>query len=109
MPSQRFRFEQYITYLNQNGFDCTQSYIISSEDDPVFYGAGNYWGKFKILWKSFWKRLSESASNEYDLVFIQRECFMLGTTLFEKRFANKTKVIFDFDDSIWLQFVFRAL
>lgn len=105
-PSQRFRFEQYLGFLSTNGYSCEFSYLISENDDKIFYGSGNYLGKFGILWRSFWKRWKESKNaDQYDLIFVQRECFMLGTTFFEKRFASKSKMIFDFDDSIWLQFV----
>ncbi|MFN7013942.1 MAG: glycosyltransferase family 4 protein [Bacteroidia bacterium] len=49
------------------------------------------------------------TSNKYDIIFIQRECFMLGTSFFEKQFAkSRAKIIFDFDDSIWLQNVSEA-
>jgi len=47
-------------------------------------------------------------ASRYDIVFVQREAFMLGTTFFEKHFAKKTRLIFDFDDSIWLQNVSNA-
>ncbi|HRN49599.1 MAG TPA: glycosyltransferase family 4 protein, partial [Niabella sp.] len=43
-----------------------------------------------------------------DIVFVQRECFMLGTSFFERRFSKRAKLIFDFDDSIWLQNVSEA-
>jgi glycosyltransferase involved in cell wall biosynthesis len=104
-PSQRFRFEQYIDYLRENGFDSDYSYLISAEDDKVLYGAGNYLGKLGIFVKSTAKRLSNVLNlGKYDIVFIQREAFMLGTTIFERLFAkSKAKVVFDFDDSIWMQ------
>ncbi|MBF9223812.1 glycosyltransferase family 4 protein [Hymenobacter ruricola] len=102
-PSQRFRFEQYIDYLRENGFDSDYSYLISAEDDKVLYSPGNYFGKLKIFLKSAAKRLGNVLDlGKYDIVFIQREAFMIGTTLFEKLFAkSKAKVVFDFDDSIW--------
>ena len=102
-PSQRFRFEQYLDYLRQNGFDSDYSYLIDAADDKVLYSPGNYLGKLGIFLKSSAKRLGNVLSlGKYDIVFIQREAFMLGTTLFEKLFARSSaKVVFDFDDSIW--------
>ena len=102
-PSQRFRFEQYLNILEENGFICSFSYLINEEDDPVFYGNGNFASKLRILLQSLAQRWKEIRfSDYYDLVFVQRECFMLGTSFFEKLFARKSKMIFDFDDSIWL-------
>lgn len=105
-PSQRFRFEQYMEYLKEKGFDYEFSYLIRPEDDKIFYGKGNYWKKLGILWRSIRRRWAETRrAKEYDIVFVQRECFMLGSTFFEKRFSKRSKMIFDFDDSIWLQVV----
>ncbi len=108
-PSQRYRFEQYLDYLGKNGFECHYSWLISGKDDRTFYAPGKVAGKAVILFKSVIKRLNEifRASN-YDVIFIQRECFMLGTAFFEKQFAKKTRLIFDFDDSIWLTRVSKA-
>jgi glycosyltransferase involved in cell wall biosynthesis len=41
-------------------------------------------------------------AKEYDIIFIQREAFMTGSSFFEKLFSrSKAKVVFDFDDAIW--------
>jgi len=101
-PSQRFRFEQYINFLEKNGFQCDHSYLLNEKDDTSYYQKGNYFRKFFIVIKSIWKRFNEIISNNYDIVFVQRECFMLGTAFFEKKFSSKAKMIFDFDDSIWI-------
>lgn len=102
-PSQRFRFEQYITALEQAGFQCTFSYLLNQSDDKHFYTPGNYLQKGGILLKSIWKRLREIVGKKHDIVFVQREAFMLGTAFFEKQFSKRSKVVFDFDDSIWIQ------
>lgn len=109
-PSQRFRFEQYLEFLKQNGYDYDFSFLISPEDDKVFYSPGNLLTKGIIFLKCFTKRLGDvMKANSYDIIFIQREAFMTGTTFFEKQFArSKAKVIFDFDDSIWMQNVSDA-
>jgi hypothetical protein len=47
--------------------------------------------------------------NRYDIIFIFRDALMTGSTFFEKRFSHsKAKIIFDFDDAIWLQNVSEA-
>jgi glycosyltransferase involved in cell wall biosynthesis len=109
-PSQRFRYEQYLDYLNENGFTHEFSYIINATDDKKFYGAGNYLSKLQILTKSFFIRFQDIIhANNYDIIFVQREALMLGTAFFEKMYAkSKAKLVFDFDDSIWLHTVSDA-
>ena len=103
-PGQRFRFEEYWNYFEQNGYQCELSYIISEEDDKYLYDKGNYFRKFGILIKSISKRYSDIRhADEYDIIFIHREGFLLGSTFFERGFRkSKAKLIFDFDDSIFL-------
>ena len=103
-PSQRYRFEQYIPFLEQHGFQCHLSYIISEEDDTVFYSEGNTFKKLWILIKAILHRIKDTFSyNKYDIVFVQREAIMIGSSYFEKRIKRSlAKYIFDFDDSIWL-------
>ena len=103
-PSQRYRFEQYLDHLQQEGYATDYSYLLNARDDKAFYAPGRYFAKFGILVKSVLHRLRETFfAKRPDIVYVQRECFMLGTAFFEKRFARRSRMIFDFDDSIWLQ------
>jgi glycosyltransferase involved in cell wall biosynthesis len=109
-PSQRFRYEQYLQYLAENGFEHDFSYLLNEVDDKAFYSKGNYLKKLQILLKSIEIRLFDIVvANRYDIILVQREAFMLGTAIFEKLYArSKAKLIFDFDDSIWLHNVSEA-
>ena len=109
-PSQRFRFEQYLPYLEENGFECSHFFLLDDKADNTFYSHGKIISKLVLALKSAHKlfKLSREANN-YDFIFVQRECFMLGTSYFEKRFSrSKAKLIYDFDDSIWLLDVSNA-
>jgi glycosyltransferase involved in cell wall biosynthesis len=103
-PSQRYRFEQYFEFLRSQGYTCELSYIIDETDDKIFYGSGNILKKIFITLKSARIRLKDvSRSNDFDIIFVQREAFMTGSCYFEKKFSrSKAKLVFDFDDSIWL-------
>ncbi len=104
-PSQRFRFEQYQDILKQHGYVITYSYIISQKDDVYFYQSGFIFQKLKILIKSIFIRFRDVIrAFSHDIIFIQREVHMLGTTFFEKllKLTGK-KIVFDFDDAIWMQ------
>ena len=101
-PSQRFRFEQYVNFLNDSGFACSHKYLLNEKDDRIYYSKGQFIQKARILLQSFFFLLRESSKKTYDIVFVQREAFMLGTAFFEKRFAKRSKLVFDLDDSIWM-------
>lgn len=103
-PGQRFRFEQYLKFLNENGFECTLSNIINEKEDQYLYSKGKYLQKAKIALKSWWIRFKDlRRANEFDLIFIFREALLTPSTYFEKGFSkSRAKVIFDFDDAIWL-------
>lgn len=103
-PSQRYRFEQYLPWLQQHGFAFDWSFLLNEKDDRVFYAPGHLPHKALILMKSLMIRLRDLFRyKNYDIIFIQREAYFLGTSFFEIRaFRSGAKVIFDFDDSIWL-------
>lgn len=103
-PSQRYRFEQYLPFLEKEGFHFTYSYLLNEQDDLLFYSKGNLLSKVFILIKSFWIRIKDLRRfKNYDILFIQREASFLGTAFFEKKAARSGAFfIFDFDDSIWL-------
>ncbi|MBK7963898.1 MAG: hypothetical protein IPK10_00285 [Bacteroidetes bacterium] len=102
-PNQRFRVEQYLDFLKTNGFNCHISYLISEGDDKILYQPGKYFSKALIVFKAAVKRFNDVIHrNKYDLIFVCREGFLTGTTLFEE-LLHKTKapMIYDFDDAIW--------
>jgi glycosyltransferase involved in cell wall biosynthesis len=103
-PGQRYRFEQYMNYLNENNFECKLAYIISKQDDVLFYASGKIFTKFFLLIKFFLRRLWHVLeATQYDVIYIFRESFFVGGPVFERllKLTGK-KIIFDFDDAIWL-------
>jgi len=103
-PSQRYRFEQYLDYLDTQGFDFTFANLLSEKEDLVFYAKGHLLQKMLIMLKTLLQRKKELQHiGNYDLVFTQRESHFLGSTFFERGLKKKgIPFIFDFDDSIWL-------
>jgi glycosyltransferase involved in cell wall biosynthesis len=102
-PSQRFRFEQYLPFLEKEGYEFDYSWLIDKDDDVIFYQPGNMMNKARIFIKSWMKRLMDVLkAGNYDIVFVHREAFMTGSVLFEKIIHKSgAKLIFDFDDAIW--------
>ncbi len=102
-PSQRYRFEQYLPFLEENGFKFIFSFLLNQKDDKTFYSKGKTVSKFFILLKSIVIRFKDVRRfSNFDIIFIQREALFLGTSYFEKKaFKSGAKIIFDVDDSIW--------
>jgi glycosyltransferase involved in cell wall biosynthesis len=109
-PSQRYRIEQFLPYLKEEGLSYDYDYLLSEEMDRVFYSPGALLGKAWLVVKSIIKLcyIAFVKSKDFHYVFVQREAFMLGTAFFEKVIAKRSKLIFDFDDSIWMPNVSEA-
>lgn len=103
-PSQRFRFEQYLGFLEENGFDITFSYLLDEKDDQTLYSQGKVLAKAKLAHKAFLKRKKDlKDAHQFDIIFIHREAFLTAGAYFEKKLKKSgAKIIFDFDDAIWL-------
>lgn len=103
-PGQRYRFEQYMPYLEAEGFECVYSPIlVDAQEDKDFYAPGNYLTKFSLFLKGVWRRWKDvRRAKQFDIIFIYREAFMTGTIFFEKMLKQSgAKIIYDFDDAIW--------
>ena len=109
-PSQRFRFEQYIDFLNEQGYDCHLSNLFSKSDDKIFYSKGHFIAKGFIFVKTFIKRYFElKNASQYDIVFVSREAHKIGSSVLEKIILkSKAKFIYDFDDAIWKKDMSKA-
>ncbi len=103
-PGQRFRFEQYLPALQRAGWQCDHSPIVNADDDRILYQKGNYLEKARFVRNSHRTRQADVARmDQYDIIFIYREALMTRSIRYEQRFRrSKAKLIFDFDDSIWL-------
>lgn len=104
-PSQRYRFEQYLPFLKTQGYEFSWSYLLNENDDKVFYSSGHFIQKVLIMIKGVFIRLKDTQRyKDFDIIFIQREATFFGTSYFEKKAkASGKKVIFDFDDAIWIE------
>ena len=103
--SQRFRFEQYFNAMRNSNIDFLVKPFLSDKTWDIIYSKGNLWKKIIGITKGFVLRLvSLFQLYKYDFVFIHRECAPIGPPIIEWvifKVWNK-KVIYDFDDAIWL-------
>lgn len=104
-PSQRFRFEQYIDDLPKEEFAIDKAAFMDAGTWAILYKPGNYFRKaWGILWGFVKRWVLMFRLSKYDFVFIHREAAPVGYPLFEWIIAKlwRKKIIYDFDDAIWL-------
>jgi glycosyltransferase involved in cell wall biosynthesis len=104
-PSQRFRFEQYISFLETQNVRCEISPFIDTSTWAIFYLPGKTFLKFFGILKGFLRRIGVLFRlSRYDALFIHREACFIGPPFFEWLYAKvfRKKILFDFDDAIWL-------
>lgn len=104
-PSQRFRFEQYISVLEKENIHCRIESFWSLKYWNILYHKGKLLQKAVGLISGFVRRFFLLFSSfQFDFVFIHREATPIGPPIFEFILAKvlRKKIIYDFDDAIWL-------
>lgn len=104
-PSQRFRFEQYIPYLEENGFKVEIHPFLNVTTWKNLYSSGNFGKKTFGILGSFLRRFKLLFQLRHaDHIFIHREAAQVGPPIIEWIIAKvlRRKYIYDFDDAIWL-------
>ncbi|MBP9151215.1 MAG: glycosyltransferase family 4 protein [Flavobacteriales bacterium] len=105
-PSQRFRFEQYFDILKSNGFEFDAKPYLDDKAMLFLYDKGNFIHKVWKVKLGLLKRFFQLFTLfKYDFIFIHREAAAIGPPVFEWLIIKvfRKKVIFDFDDAIWLK------
>ena len=104
--SQRFRVEQFLPYLRSQGVRYKLASFWDAETFAILYTKGRILQKVAGTLKGFLKRLLLLPQlQRYDYVFLHREATPVGPPWFEWMAAKvlRKKLIFDFDDAIWLE------
>jgi glycosyltransferase involved in cell wall biosynthesis len=105
-PSQRFRFEQYLDYLESEGFEITIKPFLDQPTWDLLYKKGLFLqktiGMLKSTFKRFWLL---NSVKKYDFIFMHREAMQFGPPVIEYILTKvlKKKILYDFDDAIWLK------
>lgn len=103
--SQRFRFEQYLDFLKEENISYTLAPFLDDSTWKILYKPGYTGVKIIGILKGFFRRvLVLLRAPGYDYVFIHREAAPIGPPVFEWVIAKvlRKRIIFDFDDAIWL-------
>lgn len=105
-PSQRFRIEAYFNLLKQNKIHFSTQVFLNENGWSVLYKNGSLIQKVLAVIKGFSKRFYAAIFlvHQFDFIVVHREVSPLGPPIFEWIIARlwKRKIIFDFDDAIWI-------
>ncbi|MEJ7587429.1 MAG: glycosyltransferase [Ferruginibacter sp.] len=107
-PGQRFRFELYKNTLARNGFKVTTKTFLDKNGYEVIHQYGFFLKKMAAIIKGFIGRsLLMLQIKRYDFILLQREVAPVGPPVFEWLFIKlfRKKIIYDFDDAIWIESV----
>lgn len=105
-PSQRFRVENLLYLLDEAGHSYQLEPFLTESDWKILYQPGRQVRKAWGILRGFLKRtaLVLWGSFRYDYIFVHREGAPIGPPIFEFWLAKiaRKRVIFDFDDAIWI-------
>jgi glycosyltransferase involved in cell wall biosynthesis len=104
-PSQRFRFEQYIPFLTEQGYSIEVHPFYDYTTWQTLYSEGKVLKKSWGVFFSFLKRFGLLFRiHKADYIFIHREIAHVGPPVFEWFLVKilRRRYIYDFDDAIWL-------
>ena len=102
--SNRYRVEQYLPYLKKEGIEYMLRPFWSSFAFKILYEKGYYFRKiYYVILGTIGRFIDVVFLFKYDLVFIHREAYPIGSVFFETILTLLRKpFIFDFDDAIFL-------
>lgn len=104
-PSQRFRFEQYLLFLEEHDFEIHYHAFHTQKSWNRLYQKGKFAQKFIDLNYNFlrrWILLFRLIGAKH--IFMHREMAHVGPPVFEWILVKimRKKYIYDFDDAIWI-------
>lgn len=104
VPSQRFRFEQYVERLREDGIRLDVSSFLTEGAIRALYTPGGYATKVGAVLRGMCTRLGDVIrARRYDAVLVTREATPLGYPWVERLLGSLgVPYVFDFDDAIYL-------
>jgi len=104
-PSQRFRLGIYLDYLREEGIEVECHSFYDEKMMSILYSEGQFFMKTVYVLLGFWKKVKLLfLLKNFSVVYVQREITPIGPPIFAwiiSRLLRK-KMVFDFDDAIWM-------
>lgn len=105
-PSQRFRFEHYLPDLAERGITYSYHSFLDIHAWQLIFRKGNNLEKgIRVGWGFIKRFFLLFKIISFDFVYIHREVAPIGPPFFEFVIAKilRKKIIYDFDDAIWVK------
>ncbi len=102
VPGQRLKYEQYLSYLSEKGFDVRVLPFFSEQTYSILYRKGHFSKKILGVFHGIFRRLLQIPSiTKADGIYIFLNVCPIGPKLLEQIFINLAKrVIYDIDDMV---------
>ena len=106
-PGQRYRMEQWAPYLSEQGIDVHFAPFAGRRLAGMLYQRGHYGAKARHMTRAWIERaVTAWRASEYDVVYLYREAALVGPALLERVASwRNPRLVYDFDDAIWLAYV----
>lgn len=103
-PSSRYRVYQLLPWLAKLGVECVVSPAIDDEMYHSLYLDSGARRSRAAAFRATWlrRRTDLQRVGEFDVVIVQKGVFPGLYSGWERRFAARKPLVFDFDDAIWL-------
>jgi glycosyltransferase involved in cell wall biosynthesis len=103
-PGPRFRYEQYLSFLEEKSIDVKIAPFVGEDVFKILYKPGHLFKKISgVLLALFNRLILLFKILQVEYVFLYREALPFGPPVFEWVVAKifRKKIIYDFDDAIW--------
>ncbi len=102
-PSSRHRVYQYLPALEKAGFEAVIHPAVFTQEYQEAFIHRSHGGNLRRLFRTFTRRVKDLHHlREFDFVFVQKPILPAPLFNMELRIAREAKLIFDFDDAVFL-------
>lgn len=111
VPGLRYRIEQYLSWLREQGYDLSfLSFFRTAELQEFYRPTTSPVKKAFYLARGIWRQVGHlrKYASTYRGIYLYREATLLGWTYVERAWASRVPLLLDFDDAIWLPAVSEA-
>ena len=104
VSSSRHRVYQYLPVLKKAGYETVVHPAVRQEEFQEAFMTRSWWGNFRRAFYTLSRRMSDLHQlRDFDYVFVQKPILPPPLFNMELRIARETRMIFDFDDAIFLK------